>query len=609
MRYALGDLAYLVGRGLTLAAERVRGAGAWSRRSWMRLSLATRKRLAVGAGVAALAALLWFAILPALPCQFPAGDVCPPADDAAAVVPGDTLAYVHTNVDPETEQFAAAAEISRTLPSITTQVLSALPEAVGRPIDFGGQVRPWHAGEIALALVPGQGGRPQQVLLFEVADETRAREFADSIAAGPPTERDYEGVEVRVDDRGDASAIAGGFLLLGSESAVERSLDVIRGEERSLASAPLGEQVLDELPDDSLVQVALSEEGVTTILADGGEDLESLEAFVNFEASLGAGAALVAEEAALELFVYSQLDPEQLESASGFFAAFPAFEPSLTDELGPDTLGYLGLGDPATSIEDLFSQATAQAPGIALGFSDVVEDLRRRGQIDVQEEVLPLLEGEAALAIEPGSTSDGDSGEVEPESEPQSPPLPGQAPELEPGSEVVQPSGAPRLTLIAEEVDTEPARETLAKLQGPLAEALDPSRAQQSPVFTDREIDGVEAHSLRLSRTVDLTYALFDERLVVSSDPQGIARLRTGERGLSGAEAFERATEDMPEEPSLLVYLNLSALVALAEQEGLAEDPAYALFATDIRRLLAMGLAVERGRTTLETTLRIPIEG
>jgi hypothetical protein len=127
-------------------------------------------------------------------------------------------------------------------------------------------------------------------------------------------------------------------------------------------------------------------------------------------------------------------------------------------------------------------------------------------------------------------------------------------------------------------------------------------------VFERREIDGLTASSLRLSATVDLTYAVFDDRLVVASDPRGVAQVAGGAGGLADAQRFQDATEGLPEEPSLLAYLNLADLIALAEREGLAEDPAYALFATDVRRLAALGLGVEQGETTLETTVRIPLE-
>ena len=60
------------------------------------------------------AAIAWFAAIPNLPCRLPAGEECPPEDDAAKLVPGDALAYAHANVDPATDQFAGAAAIERT---------------------------------------------------------------------------------------------------------------------------------------------------------------------------------------------------------------------------------------------------------------------------------------------------------------------------------------------------------------------------------------------------------------------------------------------------------------------------------------------------------------
>ena len=597
-------------------------AGASVRRLWFRLSVTARQRIAAVLGVLAVAALVWFVAVPNLPCQFPGGDACPPSDDAAEIVPGDALAYVHANIDPETEQYEAATEVGTRLPNLSGQLLRFLPSPSGVPVDFAERVRPWLGGEIALAIVPGEGGRPEQVLMFEAGDATGAETFAEETASGPLSESDYEGVAVSTDQRGRASAITGGFLLIGERTAVERTIDVERGEGRALADSPLESDVLDALPDDSVAQVAVSEAGVGELLEGDRAPLGSLEAFVNFDATVGAGAALVASDDALEVALHSRLDPERLDSSPGFFDAFPAFDPSLGDELRPQTLAYLGLGDPAASVDELVTQAIAEAPGIASGFEELTEDLERSGELDLRSEVLPLLGGEAAVAIEPAGSGGGGGGQPEAETEVPgadigAPDAPGEVPPEEllpeenapapPG--VVPPAGVPYLMFVADEVDEERANETLAKLQGPLAEALDPAETLQAPVFSERQIEGVDAHSLRLSRTVDLTYAVFDGMLVVASDPQGIAEVSSGDGGLPDAGAYERATEGLPDEPNFLVYLNLADLVALAERAGLAEDPAYAGFAGDIRRLDGLGLGVERGEDTLDTRIRLAVGG
>ena len=622
VRYLLGDAIYVVGRGLEAIGRGLVAVGSRARALWFRLSLTTRRRVAALLAVLAIAALVWFAALPNLPCQFPAGDQCPPEDDAAEIVPGDALAYAHANVDPETDQYAAAQALAARLPALTDQLLTFLPGPNNAPIDFEQDVRPWIEGEVAISLVPGAGGRPEQAMLFEVADTAGAQAFAERLASGPLTESDHSGVAVRTDQRGNASAIVSGFLVLGGEEAVRETIDVAQGDARSLTSSPLTEQVLDQLPDDAVAEIGVSEDGVAELLAEGRGPAGSLEAFVDFDASVGAGAALVAEDDVVEIAVHSELDPERLEASPGFFEAFDEFDPSLTSELSPETLAYIGLGDPAASIEDLFTQAIAEAPGIATGFDELIDELRRSGKLDVQSELLPLLEGEAALTIQPAPPGEADSpgaggaeeeipgediGTQEPGETPAEELLPPEGAEPPPG--VVPPSGVPYLLFVADEVDEDAAREALAKLQGPLAEALDPAEELQAPVFQDREIAGIEAQSLRLSRTVDLTYAVFDDRLVIATDPRGVAQMADGgDEGLDDTVAFEQATEDTPSEPSFLAYLNVADLLALAEREGLSEDPGYAFFASDARRLGSLGLAVEQGETTLDTTIRIPVD-
>ena len=64
-------------------------------------------------------------------------------------------------------------------------------------------------------------------------------------------------------------------------------------------------------------------------------------------------------------------------------------------------------------------------------------------------------------------------------------------------------------------------------------------------------------------------------------------------------------TGRFPGEPSVLAYANLGGLISLAESAGLGEDPAYATFAQDLRRLEALGVAVESTPEMLSTDARL----
>ncbi len=358
---------------------------------------------------------------------------------------------------------------------------------------------------------------------------------------------------------------------------------------------------------------------------------------INFEATVGAGASLTVAADGLEVEIHSELDQARLEASPGFFDAFPPFEPTLTEELPPKTLGYLGLGDPQASIELLLEQARSQAPDLVVGFEKLQKRLEKIGEVSLTGEVLPVLGGEGAFAIEPPTPiargGGGDEGEGESEQESEGgkndergdeegipfeiPGIegapPGAAPSEDVAPETVEPegilgaTGVPYLTFIGTEVDEVAANEALAKLQAPLGKALQDDSSGQQPTFESGEVAGIPAQTISVSPSVELTYAVFDDQLVVSTQPTGVERLARGSGGLSGAPPYERATDDLPGEPALLLYLNLRELLGLAEAEGLAEDPAYGVFAAEARQLGEASLAVERGELELGSFLRVSL--
>jgi Protein of unknown function (DUF3352) len=593
-----------------------RRAPAWLgghiRRLWFGISLRTRRIIASLAGIAAVAAAIWLLAVPALPCELPGGDRCPPADDAANLVPGDALLYLHANVDPDTEQYERAAALASRLPTIAQQVVAALPGLDATSVDYRRDVVPWLDGEVAATVLGAGGERVDQATLFEVGDEQGAERFAEQLTGQGARAEDYRGVSVR-GDAGLSTALAGGFLVAGPERAVRRLIDTELGETRSLEESEAAQELSDELPDESLAEAFVSADG-TEELFRAGAPLGAFEAFVNTDATRGAGAVLIAEDDGLELETHSLLDPERLKASPGFFDAFAAFEPGLASELSSGALLYLGIGDPRQSVEALLAQAAAEAPQLVAGFEDFTERVEEVGKVNVQREVLALLGGEAAVAIEPpgeqagGGERGGGPGAEE-----------GEVPEGLDLGEGLPPdttaprelpfSGVPYLELVAEEVNEDEARKALADLQVPISKALDPGESGQAPVFEGEEVEGVSARSIRVSPTVNLTYALFDGKLVVATDPAGVRQVKSGSGSLDDADAYRSATEGFPDELSALLYLNLADLIALAEQEGLAADPAYALFAPEVRELEALGLAVTRSEEGIEARARLIVGG
>lgn len=562
----------------TGAGEAAASSGHWVSDRWATLPVVGRARILAVAIVAAVAGLIWFVVVPSAPCAAPGGDQCPPGDDAIALVPEDAVAYVHLDVDSGTAQFEAAQEIAGRLPLLTQLAIADVSSIAGRPIDFNGEVRPWSGGEAALAVLPGIDGF-DQVLMLEADDEDGASEFADGLLGPAAVSNDIGGTEVLVGDDGFSTVLYEGFLLLGTKAGIAQIVDVPATskslDETSAAS------VLDRLPASSLASAYLSSEGAAELVGGSGS-LGSLDTFVDSSATTGVAASVSVEGDFADVSIRSDLDPEGTEASPGFFAALPKFRPSLTADVGGDSLAYLGLGDPSSSIDSLRLQAAAEAPALLSAFDGFEAALQRDGGISLEEDLLPLLGSEVALSVEP----------VFDESAP-----------VTPGT--VASSGTPYVSLIAAGVDETEAATALAGLQAPLIEALAPEDEAQVPAFETSEIAGVEAQSLFVSPQVDLTYATFADRLVIATDRLAVEQARAEDGGLAGTDGFAGLTEDLPEEVSLLVYLNLDGLLGLGEQVGLAEDPVYATFAPDLRNLKAAALSVVGGDEAIDTDLRI----
>ena len=597
----LREARYLAGDALSAIARVPKALGRGAAAFWSSMPVIARRRLVAALGVVAAALLVAGFVVPNLPCAFPGGDRCPPDDDAIELIPSDALAYAHANLDPETEQYEAAAEVAQSTPLVSRQALGSLLPLVigggGLPSDFSREVSPWFGGELALALV-GSRGRTQQVQLLEVDDAEGASAYADSIGAGEPTTSTYQDVEISEDERGLASAQVGGFLVLGSVGGVREIVDVSTGAEgaEALATDTIATDALDELPEHRIAEAYLSQDGLGSLAAAARSPLAPFEPFLDTGASQGAAAALSADSEGLSLATRSLLDAERSEARPGFFAAFESFEPELPADLAPDALAYLGFGEAKSTGEALLGQATARAPGIARGFADLVERLQRDAGVNLERDLLPALAGEAAFSVVP--RAEGEGGEPGAS-------LPGQTPPetLAPGA-----AATPFLELLAADVDEERTRDALARLQGPLSRSVDPDLG--APVFDQQKFGDVEAQVVRVSPNAQVTYALFDSKLAIASDPAGVRRAIENEGdGLEGSERYERAIGDLPDEPGLLAYLDVEELLRFGENSGLAEDTAYAAFAQDLRRLEAFAVAVGTEDGVLSADARLLIAG
>jgi hypothetical protein len=157
-------------------------------------------------------------------------------------------------------------------------------------------------------------------------------------------------------------------------------------------------------------------------------------------------------------------------------------------------------------------------------------------------------------------------------------------------------------------VDEEKAREALAGLQKPLLAALSPEGGGQVPTFTESEVEGVTVRSVQTSATVNLSYAVFDGMLVISTDPAGIAQVRAGGDTLADSGPYERATDQLPDQVSALVFLNLDELFGQVTRTDLVEDPFFANLSVLFENASSLGLAVNGGDDLIRSELFLALD-
>jgi hypothetical protein len=370
---------------------------------------------------------------------------------------------------------------------------------------------------------------------------------------------------------GFATAYAGDRLVFGDEAGVRALIDVEAGAIPRLEDSPPNAP-RDQLPDARFAEIYLSREGVQRFLANRTGAATQLETFVDYGATQALAAALVARPDGLEVDLASELDPTLVKQSPSFFSALPVFEPSLADEAGERTIGYVGVGEIGPTATEILDPGGKGAQGLAASLQQLAGTLEQEAGVNPLRDLLPALGGEAALVAEPTD-------------------------------------GVPFASLIVEGVDEGAAAEALAGLQKPLIGALQPAGGTQVPRFEESEVDGVKVQSVQASPTINLSYALFDGKLVLSTDPAGVAQVKADSDTLADSGAYERVTDDLPDEVSALVFLNLDELFGqIRDRTDLAEDPFFANLSVLFENASSLGLAVNGSDERIRTELFLALD-
>jgi hypothetical protein len=576
MGYWLREKGRAVGRGVARAGGAVaRGMGAavgaiasW----WSKRSRAFKLQLLAVAGIAALYAIVKFASVPGVPCQISAVKECAPSNLTADYAPPNSALYAHLTVNSDSHQWELAEELSDELPNLTMLLRSdtrALATPAARPIDLSQEVLPWAKDDIALIGVPGPKKSIAQAYLVGVGDQGAANQFLASLSPGGKAKQPrIDGTTLTVYSNGLATGLSRDVALFGDVLAVRAALDTNSDRFPELTGTEQG-SALESLPDVRLAELYLSQAGVQRLLVGRQGGATQLDTFVDYGATTGMAASLRLREDGVEVHLDSRLDPELEQRSPTVFASLPQFEPDLAGEAGTRALGYVGVGDLGPGLNQALATAGPSAQGLAGALRRLAQRLQKEAGVDPLRDLLPALGGQAALVAEP--------------------------------TEAV-----PYASLIVDGVDEQRASSALAALERPVLRAI--AAGQRVPSPRTEEVDGVEVHSVQVSPSIDLSYAVFDGKLVISTQPEGIEQVRSGGESLAGSDAYEQATDRLPDQVSALVFLNLDEVFGLAQQAGLATDPLYASLSEDISRIGSLGVAVRGNEGELRSELFLAIQ-
>jgi hypothetical protein len=287
----------------------------------------------------------------------------------------------------------------------------------------------------------------------------------------------------------------------------------------------------------------------------------------------GAGVALTAQGGDARLTVHSIRDPRL---ARGRPTTFGAFVPSLASAVPKNAMAYVGISGLDRAARRILSiSAATGAAGARLQqlLRTRTQDFSRRTGVNVSRDVLPLFRGEVALWLASSVPS-------------------------------------PYLTLIARTTDEARTRAALGKLQAPLVQLFQPQTAQpgQAPTFAERDIGGgVTAFSLDLAPGVQINYAVFGGKLVISTNLEGVRAVRRAAGSLTGDSSYQATLGHRPKRVTSLVFLDFSQLLGLGERTGLNASRSYLAARNDLRRIRALGASTSGGGTESTTELRLQI--
>jgi hypothetical protein len=528
--------------------------------------VAVRRRRAIAV---AIVAVIGLGVAVAIGFASGSGAV-PPATGAAAVVPGNVLAYVHVSTDDSRPAVRSGLKVAARLPDYVlfrAELVSRLTQIASggdSRVTFDHDIRPWLGKEAALALLNTSSSTAGSLVIFDVRDHAAARAFLSR--AGAASAGSYRGTTLYRYGTGTELAFVSHYLVFGQAASVSAAIDATAGLTGSLAADPVYQRAAAGEPADRVLDAYAPVAGIQRLLIPQGGLVGAIGDLLFEPALAGTAISVSPTGAGAAVQVHSALDPRLAHIGSGANASFtptlqtviPAGSSLMLDVSGLDRIASHVLAAGATG---------GLAANLGPLLSRLGSALSAEG-VNVQS-IESLFSGETAVAVGP----DG------------------------------------KLTIVTRTRHTAATAAQLANLEVPLSELFPApsSGSGQVPEFGQRQIGGVTAHQLSLAPGLQFDYAVFHGLVVISTSLSGIGAVATHARSVAGEKPYQDTLGGRPGRVTSLVFLDLSQLLSLAEQTGLFRGARYKLLRPDLQRVRAVGLTSTRGEadSTAELFLQI----
>jgi hypothetical protein len=329
-------------------------------------------------------------------------------DRAAAAVPADADAYVTVYLQPTTGQqlnlaamlgqvpgFEDAAGLDQKLHEISARLLGMAD------IDYEADVRPWLGNQLAAAAFGGPtlADQPRLLLVAAVKDRALAEGSLDDLATGrglAPTAATYQGTRISVDPAASWALLEDQLLVATDRLTLEAALDAAANRRPALADDAAFNAAMRRLPPDHLASAYVNLAEVATEA--GSQDTASgytslavaamaepeglrLEGSAPFNADAASEDARHGFELAAQVGTAAEWMPADTEAAAVLFGLH-----GILAEAERGLNGQPAAADIVTSLIQLRALAS-----FGLG-------------INIDQDVLPLLDGEVGVAISGLST-------------------------------------------------------------------------------------------------------------------------------------------------------------------------------------------------------------